>query len=133
MKYNEPQLFFCENNKKGNNVGGVITKYKPPAPKLEVKSNKVLLGYTHFQEEIKSDTVIKFSIAFDISSEVDKLKYLKFIRSYNQYFYFVDEFGVKFKGKFVNTFDTDMPIEGEIYYISLEMLCPHSVEGFKGE
>lgn len=133
MEYKEPQLFFCENNKKGGNVGGVITNYKPPVPKLDVKGNKVLLGYTHFQEGIKSDTTIRFSIVFDINSEEDKLKYLKFIRSYNQYFYFIDEFGIKFKGKFISTFDPDMPIEGEIYYISLEMLCPHDIAGFKGE
>ncbi|MGY0372471.1 hypothetical protein [Clostridium sp. JNZ J1-5] len=132
MVYDEPKLYFSNiDGTKGTEVQGVITNYKPPVPVLNNKGNKVLLGYTHFQEGIKADTNIKFSIAFDINTEIDKENFKEFRSKYNEYFYFKDEFNTIYKGKFVNTYDIDMPIEGDIYYIGLELLCGHDISGYE--
>lgn len=134
MVYNEPKLYFSnEDETKGTEVQGVITNYKPPVPVINNKGNKVLLGYTHFQEGLKADTKIKFSIAFDINTQEDINNFKLFRSRYNEYFYFKDELGTLYKGKLVNSYDINMPIEGEIYYISLELLCGHDISGYVEE
>lgn len=132
MKYNEPKLYFSnEDGTKGIEVQAVVANYKPPAPILNNKGNKVLLGYTHFQQELKSDTKIKFSIVFDINTQEDINNFKEFRSKYNEYFYFIDELETLYKGKFINEYNIETPIEGEIYYISLELLCGHDISGYK--
>ena len=131
MVYNEPKLYYSNSDgTRGAEVKGIITNYKPPAPAINNKGNRVLLGYTHFQDGIKADTQIKFSIAFDMNTEEDIKNFKEFRSRYNEYFYFMDEFNIIYKGKFVNTYDIEMPIEGDIYYISLELLCGHDITGY---
>ncbi|MCB2300399.1 hypothetical protein [Clostridium tagluense] len=130
MEYNEPKLFYSNADKtKGAEVPGTITNYKPPAPVLDTKGNKVLLGYTHFQDGIKSDTIIKFTIVFDINSIEDVNNFKKFRSKYNEFFYFVDELKTLYKGRLTGAYEIDSPIEGDIYYIGLEMLCGHDIMG----
>ncbi|MBU3171349.1 hypothetical protein [Clostridium estertheticum] len=130
MVYNEPKMYFSNKDKtKGTEVLGTIANYKPPCPVLNNKGNKVLLGYTHFQEGIKADTQIKFSIVFDINTVEDINNFKKFRSKYNEYFYFKDELDTLYRGKFVGTYEIDSPIEGDIYYIALEMLCGHDIAG----
>ncbi|WP_039282113.1 hypothetical protein [Clostridium massiliodielmoense] len=132
MDYKEPKLYYCTpNGGKGAEVKCIITNYNPPVPILNTVGNKSLLGYTHFQEELKADTKIKFSIAFDINTQKDIDNFKEFRSRYSEYFYFVDELNTTYKGKLVNEYNIEMPIEGDIYYIQLEILCGHDIVGYK--
>lgn len=132
MDYKEPELWYSDNNNglMLEKVPCTITNYKPPAPVLNRKSNKVLLGYTHFQEKLKADTIIKFSMAFVIETEEDKKNFINFRNRYNDSFYFIDEFNITYKGCLQSNYDAETPVEGDIYYIAVEMLCPHEVSGY---
>ncbi|MCD3254341.1 hypothetical protein [Clostridium botulinum] len=142
-RYKEPKLFYTdkETNKKGAKVGGFIFNYIPPTPVLNVKENKPLLGYTTFQNNLKSDTKINFTLYFGFNEENEELRekqiqeFLKFRSSYNEWFYFEDEFNTLLKGRITKKFDIKIPeqFEGEIYYIDVELLCPHGLEGIKEE
>ncbi|MGU9539652.1 hypothetical protein ACQX0N_11875 [Clostridium tepidum] len=120
----------------GTNVGGIISNYKPPRPAHFRKGIRTIDGYTYFQKDITSDCIISFSITFQIKGKDDKetesniKKFIKFRNNYGSRFIFVDEFGTKYKGYFQNKYDIDTPIEGDIYYIGLEMLCNHEVSGW---
>ena len=45
--------------------------------------------------------------------------------------YIIDEFGTEYRGYFQGNFDIDTPIEGDIYYMSIEMLCPCPITGWE--
>ncbi|WP_315114560.1 hypothetical protein [uncultured Clostridium sp.] len=113
------------------NTGAMITNYKPPVPTQKRKGNKSLTGYTVFQKPIKSDTLIRFSVAFETHTPEQINKFKEFRRKYNERFIFIDEFGTEYRGYFQNNFDIDTPIEGDIYYMSCELLCPCDITGWK--
>lgn len=118
MKYNEPKLYY-ENSVI---VNGTITNYKPPVPVFKLISNKPLNGNLKFQHIGKGDTTIKFSIAFNIS-DCGKDEYKKFLRNYSKQFTFVDEWGDHYVGRLKENIEINNPIEGDIYYVSVEMIC----------
>ena len=113
----------------GTEVNGVITNYKPPLPSFKVIKNKPLKGNTRFQKiNGQNDARIKFSVVFDIS-ECGSSAYIKFMNHYHDLFKFVDEWGRYYTGHLETGIDIDMPIEGEIYYIGVEMHCNCEVSG----
>ncbi|WP_142415490.1 hypothetical protein [Clostridium culturomicum] len=120
----------------GSNAGGEITNYKPPRPTHFRKGTKAIHGYTYFQNNSTSDCVIDFTIVFQIKGESGQEtksnieKFLKFRNSYKERFTLIDEFGIKYKGYIQNKYELDTPIEGDIYYISIELLCNHDVSGW---
>ncbi|PRR77697.1 hypothetical protein CLLI_22610 [Clostridium liquoris] len=120
----------------GTNTGAVISSYKPPRPAYFRKGIRTIDGYTYFQKDIKSDCIIDFTIAFQIKGKTDSEtlsninKFIKFRNRYTERFIFIDEFGTTYKGYFQNKYDLDTPIEGDIYYINLELLCNHEVSGW---
>nr|KEH90491.1 hypothetical protein Z963_p0048 [Clostridium botulinum C/D str. It1] len=117
----------------GIDTGGTVTNYKPPVPVDLRKGNKSLHGYTIFQDAIATDTLIKFSIAFETHTKEEIDKFKLFRSKYSERFIFLDEFGTEFRGYLQGKIEIDTPIEGDIYYISLEMLCPCGIDGWKGE
>jgi hypothetical protein len=125
MTYNEPKLYYED----GSQVGCVITNYTPPVPVIKLIKNKPLKGNTHFQKiNGKDDTKIRFSAAFNIS-ECTKAEYQKFLTKHSDLFTFVDEYGTNYTGRIDNDPSNDMPIEGDIYYIGVELLCNCEVSG----
>ncbi|NMM62363.1 hypothetical protein HBE96_06605 [Clostridium sp. P21] len=120
----------------GANTGGVITNYKPPRPAYFRKSVRTIAGYSKFQHNVKSDCILEFTVAFQIKGETDREtqensnKYLEFIKRFSERFVLINEFGVIYKGYFQSKFDLNTTIEGDIYYISTEMLCNHDVSGW---
>ncbi|AVP54538.1 hypothetical protein C3B72_05125 [Clostridium tetani] len=114
-------------------TGAVITNYKPPVPVTLRKGNKSLTGYTVFQDAIKSDLSIKFSVAFETHTPEQIAKFKEFRNRYNERFIFIDEFGTEYRGYFQGNFDIDTPIEGDIYYMSCELICPCGIEGWNGD
>jgi hypothetical protein len=114
----------------GIDVGATVCNYKPPVPTNLRKGNKSLRGYTIFQDYRKSDTLIKFSLAFETKTTEQKLKFLEFRRRYYERFILIDEFGVEFRGYLQGSMETGTPIEGDIYYISCELLCPCPLTGW---
>ncbi|APF26774.1 hypothetical protein HYI18_17255 [Clostridium botulinum] len=126
MIYNEPKMYYED----GAEVKGVITNYKPPIPVLSNIKNKPIKGNTRFQKiNSKNDTKIKFSLAFDIATS-GKKEYKKFLIHYGDLFKFIDEWGYIYTGKIDSNIDIDMPIEADIYYIGVELLCNCEVSGF---
>lgn len=120
----------------GATTGGLITNYKPPRPAYFRKAVRTISGYSKFQDNIKSDCIIEFTIAFQIKGETDAetqvnaQKYLEFVKRFSERFTLINEFRTIYKGYFQNKFDPDTPVEGDIYYISTEMLCNHDVSGW---
>lgn len=114
----------------GINTGAIITNYKPPVPVTLRKGNKSLTGYTVFQDPIKSDTLIKFSVAFETHTPEQINRFKEFRNRYTERFIFIDEFGTEYRGYFQGNFDLGTPIEGDIYYMSCELLCPCGIVGW---
>ncbi|EKQ52750.1 MULTISPECIES: hypothetical protein [unclassified Clostridium] len=125
MVYNEPKLFYED----GSEVNGVVTNYKPPLPSFNTIKNKPLKGNTRFQTiNGKNDTKIRFTLAFNII-DCGKDSYKKFLIHYGDLFKFKDEWGYTYTGRLEPSMDIDMPIEADIYYIAVEMLCNCEVSG----
>ena len=125
MTYNEPKLYFED----GSLVEGVITNYTPPIPIINLIKHKPLKGNTHFQKiKGKSETQIKFSLAFSIK-DCGKPAYKKFLSHHYDLFSFHDEDGLIYTGRIVNDPSNDMPVEGDIYYVGVELLCNCEVSG----
>ncbi|WPC42966.1 hypothetical protein [Clostridium sp. JS66] len=126
------ELFYDD----GTETGGIISNYKPPRPAYFRKGVRTISGYTQFQDNVKSDCIIEFMISFqikgntDVETEANAQKYMKFIQKYSQRFILKNEFGIIYKGYIQNKFDLNTPIEGDIYYINVEMLCNHDISGW---
>lgn len=120
----------------GADTGGVITNYKPPRPAYFRKAVRTISGYTKFQDNVKSDCIIEFTVAFQIKGETDEetqenaSKYLEFVKRYSERFILINEFGVTYKGYLQDKFEPETPVEGDIYYIATQMLCNHDVSGW---
>ncbi len=120
----------------GVNTGGVITNYKPPRPAYFRKAVRTISGYSQFQDNIKSDCIVEFTVVFQIKGETDAetqvnaQKYLEFVSRYAERFILINEFGIPYKGYFQNKYDLDTSIEGDVYGIAIEMLCNHDVSGW---
>ena len=120
----------------GADTGAAITNYKPPRPAYFRKAVRTVSGYSQFQDNVRSDCIIEFTAAFqikgntDAETQVNAQKYLEFVKRYSERLTLINEFGITYKGYLQNKFDLDTTIEGDIYYISLEMLCNHDVSGW---
>ena len=121
----------------GTDTGAIITNYTPATPSTFRQGVKTVHGYTYFQKnKKKSDCTINFTIAFQIKgrSETETKnninKFLNFRNNYQERFIFVDEFNTKYKGYIQNRYDIKTPIEGDIYYIDVTLLCNHDVSGW---
>lgn len=113
----------------GSEVNAVITNYTPALPFFKLIKNKPLKGSTHFQKiKGKNDTKMKFSLVFDIATH-GKDSYKKFLLHYYDLFKFEDEWGYWYTGRLEESMSMDMPIEGDIYYVGVEMLCSCEVDG----
>lgn len=102
----------------GRTINTTIAKYTPPSPKRQIAQNKTLRGYTRFQEMAESDTEISFSAMFNGPS------FLEFIANSDKIFYFVDEFGVCYRGIFPSNIGPESKALNSLYYVTLSMLCP---------
>lgn len=72
----------------------LITEYTPPKPVKGTSKTAILRGFTIYQEMTEADTNIEFSAVFE------GLDYHDFILHASSIFYFVDEFGVCYRGLF---------------------------------
>lgn len=104
----------------GRHIQALITEHKPPKPMRSIASQKILRGYTRRQEMTESDTVIEFTVCFN------GLDFHDFIMRYESIFYFLDEFGVLYRGTFPDTPDTKSVAMNSIYYIDLKLECPQT-------
>ena len=102
----------------GRPVDAVIAKHTPPKPIRNISENKTLRGHTRFQEMTASDTEISFSAMFNGHS------FLDFIVNSNEIFYFVDEFGVCYRGIFPNSIEPESKVLKQLYYTNLSMIAP---------
>lgn len=101
----------------GTGVDCLITEYKPPKPLKNVGSNKVLRGFTRYQEMSSADTEIKFTACFN------GLHFLEFIQKSDKPFYFVDEFGVCYRGIFSESIEPKSIALNEVYIVELNMVA----------
>jgi hypothetical protein len=115
----------------GTEVMSVITNYTPALPSFKLIKNKPLKGNTHFQtiKNGKDDTKIKFSVVFDIANNGVE-SYRKFLAHISKdVFTFIDEWNYVYRGRLQESLTMDMPIEGDIYYVGVEMICNCEVTG----
>lgn len=102
----------------GRDINTIIAKYTPPRPVKSIGQNKTLRGHTRFQEMVASDTEINFSAMFDGPS------FLEFMANSDEIFYFVDEFGVCYRGIFPSLVDPESKALNHLYYVNLSMYAP---------
>lgn len=101
----------------GIEVNCLITKYTPPRPAKNITQNKILRGFTRFQEMQESDTEIEFSVAFS------DMEFLDFQRNHDKIYYFIDEFGVCYRGLFATTYEPDKVALNSVYVIGLKLVA----------
>lgn len=118
-------------------TGATIINFKAPHPCNLRRCIKTVNGYSYFEEvSSKSDCKLSFTAVFQIKDDTDEKtknnidKFIKFRNNYQERFTIIDEFGIKYKGYFQGKYEIDSKIEGDIYYIDLEMLCNHDVSGW---
>ncbi|PJI07039.1 MULTISPECIES: hypothetical protein [Clostridium] len=116
--YNEPQLL-CE----GTKVNCTITDYTPPKPSIKRIANKTLNGHSKFQQVGGTDCLIDFTVVFNIE-DGNITDYKNFMASFYKEFTFIDEWGYNYTGYMQGDWQVKNPIEGDIYYIPVEMICP---------
>jgi hypothetical protein len=123
----------------GTDTGAVITNYKPAYPVYYRKGVRTISGYTQFQKTFKTDCMLEFTLAFPIKGESDEETqknietYLTFLNRYFERLTLINEFAVTYKGYIQEQFEQSTPVEGDIYYISVHLLCNHDVSGWTGD
>jgi len=105
----------------GKTLDTIITKYTPPKPSKNIAQSKTLRGRTRFQEMVASDTEINFSAMFD------GVNFLEFMANSDEIFYFVDEFGVCYRGLFPSLMEPESKALNHLYYVNLSMLAAQKV------
>jgi hypothetical protein len=95
----------------------LITEYTPPRPARNVGSSKVLRGFTRYQEMSVADTEINFTALFN------GLDYHEFMMKSDEPFYFLDEFGVCYRGIFPDTINPKSIALDAVYSIELTMIA----------
>lgn len=120
----------------GTDTGAIITNYKPPYPAYYRKGVRTISGYTQFQQNFKSDCIIECTLAFQVKGETDEETqnnvetYLMFLNRYFERLTLINEFDVTYKGYIQEQFEPSTPVEGDIYYIAIHLLCNHDVSGW---
>lgn len=102
----------------GRTINTTIARYTPPKPVKNIAQNKTLRGHTRYQEMVASDTEIDFSAIFNGPS------FLDFMANSDKIFYFVDEFGVCYRGLFPNKIEPESKALNTLYYVNLTMEAP---------
>jgi hypothetical protein len=97
----------------GKQVDCLVTEYKPAKPSKSLGSSNILRGFTRYQEMAVADTEINFTSAFN------GLSFLEFMQKSDEAFYFVDEFGVCYRGIFPKTIEPKNIAMNEVYFIEL--------------
>lgn len=95
-----------------------ISTYSPAKPLRDITQNKTLRGHSRFQEMSASDTSIKFIALFKGAD------FHEFIVDSDDIFYFIDEFGVVYRGIFPEVIEPEATALNALYAVSLEMVAP---------
>jgi len=98
-------------------VNCLVTEYTPPKPSKNVGSINVLRGFTRFQEMSVADTEINFTAVFE------GLSFLEFMQKSDEPFYFVDEFGICYRGIFPESIDPKNIAMNQVYSVELTMIA----------
>jgi len=96
-------------------VNCLINEYKPAKPIRNLGSNKTLRGFTRYQEVAESDTEISFTATFN------GLDFIEFMKKSDSIFYFVDEFGICYRGIFAENIEPNNIALNEVYTVELTM------------
>lgn len=96
----------------------IVTNYTPARPIRNIVQNKTLRGYSRFQEMNASDTSIKFTAMFK------GIDFHEFMTNSDGIFYFLDEFGVIYRGIFPENIEPDSVALNALYTVNLEMVAP---------
>lgn len=101
----------------GKAVDTLISKYTPAKPLLKFAQTKTLRGYTRVQEMNAADTEVKFSIA------LTGPQFRDFISKSDKTYYYIDEFGVCYRGTFITQIEPELTAMDTLYYVALTMLA----------
>lgn len=96
-------------------INCLITEYEPAKPLKDINSNKIIRSFTRYQEMTIADTEINFTATFD------GLNFLHFMQKSDEVFYFVDEFGICYRGIFPENISPKSIAMNEIYLIDLTL------------
>lgn len=99
----------------------VTLDYTPPVPIIKDAESKTLRGFTYQQQMCEYDTDISFII------EADASNYLDLRNNIANPHYFVDEFGMCYRGKITNFPKPKSPALTVLYIVEFTMKCPQKV------
>lgn len=102
----------------GRDVNCIVNKASPPKPSIDLKSNKTLRGYTRFQEMTAYDTEINFTALFN------GIDFLQFLNNIDRPIYFIDEFGICYRGIVSSTPTAESIALNELYSIQTNITAP---------
>lgn len=105
----------------GRDLNGTVSTYKPPKPSGGITSTQTLRGFTRYQQMAERDTEINFSMMFGGPAFID------FLANINSPFYFIDEFGICYRGIFPEEISPESPALNTLYVVSLRMIAPQKV------
>ena len=97
-----------------------VRDYKPPVTESQLSESKTIRGYTRFQEMTEADTILSFQMI--INAEY----FQNFQRNMRKIFYFVDEFGIAYRGVFRNI-TSDKIALGSVYSFDLDFISDSKV------
>ena len=101
----------------GRRVPCTISTYTPARPLRALAVQRVLRGYNRYQEMTAADTEIVFALVFD------GLHFHEFISRCDEPFYFLDEFGVCYRGIFPDRIEPQSIAMSQVYQVELTMVA----------
>lgn len=99
----------------------LINRYYPPAPVKALAQNEILRGFSIYQEMCESDTKIEFTALFQ------GRYFHEFMANSEQIYYFLDEFGVCYRGSFPESIEPENIALGAVYGVNLVMIAGQKV------
>jgi hypothetical protein len=101
----------------GRDVDCIITRNIPAKPVNNLAANKTLRGFTRIQQMCEADTEIDFTALFE------PIEFRDFIMHSNEIFYYIDEFGICYRGCFHNKVEPKTIAMDSLYTMNLTMLA----------
>lgn len=102
---------------KAKDINCQITTYYPAVPVKNLAQNQTLRGFSIYQEMTESDTKIEFAALFEARY------FHEFMINHDKIYYFLDEFGVCYRGTFPESIEPKSIAQCNLYGISLTMIA----------
>ena len=102
-------------------INCLITEHTPARPIKGIAENKTLRGYSIYQQMVRSSTMVEFTAMFD------GLSYHDFSIHQDEVFYYLDEFGVCYRGILFEPFEPKSKSFKTLFYVDINIKANNPV------